>query len=107
MNKFFAAALLIAGFSFGGVEHGEAAPFAMPGHLNAAVSQTGAGTHLQKTDGWWWAVPLVVGGVILLDRHYRYHHYEYYHPRPYRSYYHGCYRECRRDHGHRHCRNYC
>jgi hypothetical protein len=68
--------------SVGGVERGEAAPFAMPSNLNAAAAQGGSGKHLQEVNGWWFAIPLVVGGVILLDHRYHQH---YYRPRAYRS----------------------
>jgi hypothetical protein len=95
MNKFFAAAPLLTGLLVSGVERGEAAPLALPSNLNAAVSQGGGGQHLQNADGWWLAVPLVAGGITLLDHHHRYHHHHhYYRPRAYRSYHHGCYRRC-------------
>ena len=87
MKRLLAVTLLGLGLSFGASGPACAAPISAPGDLSQAIARAD-GSAVTQTRGWW-AVPLVVGGVILYHhhRHYRGHHYK-------RCYWH---------HGHRHC----
>jgi hypothetical protein len=54
-------------------------PASVAGDLKTTLSKSTDGDGLQQAHGWWWAVPLVIGGVIILDHHQRYHRaYQYY-----------------------------
>ena len=86
MRHFFAVALLGLMLSLVGQGKVSAAAISVP-----AVPNTADNTMTPVR--WWWAVPAVVGGVILFDHLHRY---------PY-----SCYRRCRYYHGPRYCRSAC
>jgi hypothetical protein len=81
-SRYIAAALLASTLSLGFASSRAAALQVGAGNLNAMTKTTSP--HLQRVHGWWWAVPVILGGAIILDHHYHYHH------RHYRQYYH-CY----------------
>ena len=87
-----AIALLALGLSLAGQNEASAAAASIPG---AAASQLAdhAGIAMTPVRGWW-AVPAIIGGVVL------FHHFAHRHPRR-------CYRHCRRYHGPRYCRRAC
>jgi hypothetical protein len=97
MKRLLAVALLAFGLSFAGHGPAEAAAISAPGTTSQALPNAVGSSTIQVRRGWW-AVPAVVGGVLLFH-HFDRHHYR----RPYRS----CYRRCRRHHGPRYCRRYC
>jgi hypothetical protein len=89
MRHFFAVALLGLALSLAGQGEARAAAISAP-----AMAAPNAVDSTMTPAGWgWWAVPAVVGGVILFDHLHRYPH--------------GCYRRCRHYHGPRYCRRAC
>jgi hypothetical protein len=91
MKRVLAIAVLGVGLAFGGPDAVEAATVSAPGVISQSVPAESAVTRVR---GGWWAVPAVIGGVILFDHLHR------------RSYG-GCYRRCRHYHGPRYCRRAC
>jgi len=97
MKRLLAVAVLAFGLGVAGHGPAEAAAISPPGATSQALPGAVGSSTIQVRRGWW-AVPAVVGGVLLFD-HFDRHHYR----RPHRS----CYRRCRRHHGPRYCRRYC
>ena len=89
MRHFFAIALLGLVLSLAGPGQVSAAAISAP----AMAVPNAAGSTMTPVGWGWWAVPAVVGGVILFDHLHRY---------PY-----SCYRRCRYYHGPRYCRRAC
>jgi hypothetical protein len=92
MKRLLAAALLALGLSFAGQGTAEAASMSIPGTTSQALPNAVGDSAIEVRRGWW-AVPVIVGGVILYHQLER-HHYS-------------CYRRCRRWNGPRYCRRYC
>ena len=90
LKHFLIAALFGLFLSSGAINQANAAPFT-PSGLDVQISDATDGSALTRTHGGWWAVPVVVGGVIL------YHHLRH----------HNCHRHCYWRHGHRHCYRRC
>lgn len=91
MKRLLAVAALAMGLSFAGHGGAEAASLSAPDVISQSLPADSAITPVR---GGWWAVPAVIGGVIILDHLHR------------RSYW-GCYRRCRYYHGPRYCRRAC
>lgn len=90
MKYFLAVALLALGLSFSVTGSAHAAAMPLHSELSPAISHSGESA-VTPVRGWW-AVPLIVGGVILYHHHRHYRH---------------CYRRCYWRHGHRHCGRRC
>jgi hypothetical protein len=90
MKHFLAVAMLILGLNFSGAGSVQAA--AMPIHSALAPLSSQSGESAVTSVRGWWAVPLVVGGVILYHHHRHYRH---------------CHRRCWWHRGHRHCGRRC
>jgi hypothetical protein len=92
MKRRLAVALLALGLSFAGHGSAEAASMSIAGATSNALPDAVGDTAIEVRRGWW-AVPVIVGGVLL------YHHLDRHHS--------SCYRRCRRWHGPRYCRRHC
>jgi hypothetical protein len=84
LARSIAIASLAFGFNFASPNLADAMPAAAAGGLKDTLFRSTDAGGLQKTHGWWLAVPVIIGGVIILDHHHRYHR-GYHH-------YHRCYR---------------
>ena len=83
LTRSMAIASLAVGLCLGSAQLAHASPTGAVGDFKAALPHPSGETGVQKTHGWW-AVPLVIGGVMVLDHHYRYHHANRYSHRCYR-----------------------
>jgi hypothetical protein len=85
MKRFLTVAALGLMVGAGAAGQADAASFA-PDYNNQVSKATG-GSAVTKTNGWW-AVPVVVGGVLLLHHVHRHHHHHrhHYHHRRHRHY---------------------
>lgn len=90
LKHFLIAALFGLFLSSGAINQANAASFT-PSGLDAQISDATGGDVLTRTSSGWWAVPVVVGGVIL------YHH----------IHRHRCYRRCYWRRGYRRCYRRC
>lgn len=84
LKHFLTVAALGLFLGAGAVGQAEAASFAPD--FGKQVSDATGGNALTKTNGGWWAVPVVVGGVILLHHIHRHHRHRHYYHRRHRRY---------------------
>jgi len=71
MPRLIALALLSSAISFSSGDLANATPSGVVGNSKATVSTSSEGNGWQEVDGWWLAVPLIIGAAIILDDHYR------------------------------------
>ncbi len=71
LNRLIGLALLSSGISLSSADLANAMPSAAPGNPKVTLSGSSEASGWQQVHGWWLAVPLIIGSVIILDDHYR------------------------------------